>query len=201
VATTIPTDRMSGSGWDQARDVISANERGDRSNSVVVQPGGKLSVVSESEVSNSNRPLTVLPSDRMSALRGATQDDVDELSGLDPDNVEDWSVVAPSFLQGATGWRFDMDAPHQEGQFQFLAFRDPGRNNEWQVSPVYPNYIKEYGHGPHMLKTTVGGRLVPVICGPGGTTHKTLSSVRAAAAKWTLYTSCKIAKIDPGFSL
>jgi hypothetical protein len=63
--TVIPPLSFAGLGWGQVEDVINANETGDRTNAVVVQPGGKLAVVKRSDAQNSPTPLTVLPPDRM----------------------------------------------------------------------------------------------------------------------------------------
>jgi hypothetical protein len=197
-ATVIPPMRFAGAGWGQVEDVIRANEGGDIANAVVVQPGGKLAVVKSTDAQNSPTPLTVLPPDRMAA---GTRSELHELQALDPTNEENWTLKRPSFLRGENAWEFQMDAPYQHGKFTFLAFRDPSRNNEWQVSPIYPNYDAQHGHDPHMVTTLIGGTSIPVICGPRGSTHKSLSSVRAAAAKWTLYTSNKLAGRHPGFSI
>lgn len=197
--TVMPQMKFSaGSGWGHVKDVIKANENGDRSNAVVVQPGGKLTVVPRSDTENTAQPLTVLPSDRMAAV---TIQEMNELQRLDPNNMENWHPVQPPFLRGEQGWGFEMEPPFHEGFFEFLAFRDPGRNNEWQVSPIFPDYDDYHGHAPHMISTQIGGRNVPVICGPAGRTHPSLSSVRAAAAKWTAYTSARMVGEDPGFSL
>jgi hypothetical protein len=59
----------------------------------------------------------------------------------------------------------------------------------------------EYGHARHMIRAHVGGRLIPVICGPGGRPAKDLTMVRTHAAKWMAYTSARMARRNPGFSL
>ena len=199
--TLLPAgSRYFGAGWGQAKEVIAANEQGDNGTRLVVRPGGALDIASNSDVNSDGTSATILPGDRMSASGTNLAQDLRSLEQLDPANEENWTVVAPPWLNDKA-WTFEMKPPHHSGVFKFLTFRDPTRSSQWQLSPVYPVKDDSYGHEPHMVSTQIGGVKVPVICGPGGRTHQTLSAVRGAAAKWTHYPSAEVGGLDPGFSV
>lgn len=131
---------------------------------------------------------------------GVTKTDIDEAKRIDVNNYANWSVVAPSWL-GATALIFETDPPYHSNRFRFLTFRAPGTGYRWLLSPVYPDSDSiSTSHTYHRLTETVNGEVVPVICGPGGRPHDNLSSVLAAATKWTLYTSAVLSNRPAPFS-
>jgi hypothetical protein len=130
---------------------------------------------------------------------GPSAADVEVLRRLDPGNAEDWTPVRTGRL---TGWTFRLTPPFTgQRPFVFFAFRSPSDGNAFRIAVLDPDMDTEYGHAPHMVRIHVGGRPVPVICGPGGRPARDLAAVRAHAAKWMAYTSARIAGRNPGFSL
>jgi hypothetical protein len=130
---------------------------------------------------------------------GPSPADVELLRRLDPDNAENWTPVRTGRL---TGWTFRFTPPlASQRAFVFFAFRSPSDGNAFRIAVLEPDMDTEYGHAPHMIRVHVGGRPVPVICGPGGRPARDLAAVRTHAAKWMAYTSARMAGRNPGFSL
>ncbi|MFS0795104.1 hypothetical protein [Microbacterium sp. 1P10AE] len=194
--STVPRQRMAASGWqevfDQVRDLESGNGP-----DLGVRPGGAIT----KHEGSTSEPVSVVPSVRMAAQPGAvTSDDVWEVSRLDPDNVENWRPVRSSNGE-FSGWLFDMQPPFPGERFTFLAFRNPSRGNLWDIASIAPNVDSRFGHADHVIRTRVGGREMPILCGPAGQPSRTLTEVRGVAAKWMYYTSARMAGHNPGFSL
>jgi hypothetical protein len=101
-----------------------------------------------------------------------------------------------------SGWTFRLTPPFA-GQrlFVFFAFRSPSDGNAFRIAVLDPDMDIQYGHAPHMISVHVGGRPIPVICGPGGRPARDLAEVRTHAAKWMAYTSARMSGRNPGFSL
>jgi len=130
---------------------------------------------------------------------GPAAADVEVLRRLDPGNAEDWTPVRTGHL---SGWTFRLIPPFAgQRPFVFLAFRSPSDGNAFRIAVLEPDMDTEYGHAPHMIRVHVGGRPVPVICGPRGRPAAGLAEVRTHAAKWMAYTSARLAGRNPGFSL
>jgi hypothetical protein len=133
------------------------------------------------------------------AHSGPSLADVENLRRLDPGNTENWTPVRTGHL---SGWTFQLSPPFAaQGPFVFLAFRSPSDGNAFRIAPLEPVMDTQYGHAPHMISVHVGGRVIPVICGPGGRPARDLAEVRTHAAKWMAYTSARMAGRNPGFSL
>jgi hypothetical protein len=136
----------------------------------------------------------------MSAARaGPSPADVEVLRHLDPGNAESWAPVRTGRI---AGWTFRL-APPFAGQrpFIFFAFRCPSDGNAFRIAVLEPDMDTEYGHARHMIRAYIGGRPIPVICGPGGRPASDLAEVRTHAAKWMAYTSAWLSGRNPGFSL
>lgn len=190
----IPAERMAADGWQKVFETIRAEEDGrSTSQGVYVAPGGEITLAAGPEAAS--RPLSKVPEVRMASL---TMEQAIELQRLDPANDENWQPVSAG---GVRGWKFRLKAPFQAGYFVFFAFRNPARGNGWDIAPIYPDVDGEYGHKPHLISTTLGGERLTILCGPAGRPLPDLSAVRGTAAKWMLYTSARMAGVDPGFSL
>jgi hypothetical protein len=125
--------------------------------------------------------------------------DVEILRRLDPSNTEHWNPVRTEHL---SGWTFWLTPPFSGQQpFGFLAFRSPSDGNAYRIAALEPVMDTEYGHAPHMISVHIGGRTIPVICGPGGRPARNLAEVRTHAAKWMAYTSARMSGRNPRFSL
>jgi hypothetical protein len=132
------------------------------------------------------------------AQLGPSPADVEILRCLDPGNAEDWTPVRTARL---TGWTFRLTPPFAgQRPFVFFAFRSPSDGNAFRIAVLEPDMDTEYGHAPHMIRAYVGGRAVPVICGPEGRPARDLAEVRTHAAKWMAYTSARMSGHNPGFS-
>jgi hypothetical protein len=198
--STIPRERMA-AGWQEVFAQVRDLENGGGPE-LAVQPGGGITVKHEG---HAEQPVSVVPSVRMAADVAAaaasiTTADAEELSRLDPENLENWTPVTSSGGE-FSGWLFELRPPYQDQPFKFLTFRNPSRRNEWDVASIAPNLDRQFGHAPHMITTVVGGRKMPIICGPGGEPSPSLTVVRGVAAKWMYYTSARMAGVNPGFSL
>lgn len=135
----------------------------------------------------------------MAAQLGPSAADVEILRRLDPGNAEDWTPVRTSHI---TGWTFRLTPPFaSQRPFVFFAFRSPSDGNAFRIAVLEPGMDTEYGHAPHMISVHVGGRRIPVICGPKGSPARDLAEVRTHAAKWMAYTSARMSGRNPGFSL
>jgi len=133
------------------------------------------------------------------AQLGPSPEDAALLRRLDPGNAEDWNPVLTTRI---TGWTFQLTSPFPgQRPFIFFAFRSPSDGNAFRIAVLEPDMDTEYGHAPHMIRAYVGGRAVPVICGPGGRPAVDLAEVRTHAAKWAAYTSALMAGRNPRFSL
>ncbi|SMH32606.1 hypothetical protein SAMN06295885_0757 [Rathayibacter oskolensis] len=195
--SVVPEERMAaGSDWGSIIHRIRENEEGGGvgSDTVVVAPGGGLALIGKGEAEARN--LSRVPEVRMA---GSLLDEAYEVSRLDPDNVEEWAdVPGPS---GSIAWKFALKAPWQTGHFTFLTFKNPSRRNKWDLIPIFPNLDDSFGHSVHLIPQKFGSETVTIICGPGGEPAESLTAVRGVAAKWTAYTSARLAGRDPGFSL
>ena len=130
---------------------------------------------------------------------GPSPADVEILRRLDPGNAEDWTPVRTGRI---TGWTFRLMPPFAgQRPFVFFAFRSPSDGNAFRIAVLEPDMDTEYGHAWHMIRAYVGGRPVPVICGPGGRPARDLAQVRTHAAKWMAYTAARMSGRNPGFSL
>jgi hypothetical protein len=190
----VPPERMAATGWQEVFDQVRDLESGTGSD-LTVQPGGAIHKRDEA----GSQPVSVVPAVRMAAGAVSHADAV-ELSALDPANVENWRPVRSSGGE-FSGWLFDLQPPYQAETFTFLTFRNPARGYQWDIASIRPNSDHEFGHDPHMIRTQVGGRSMPILCGPGGMPSPTLTEVRGVAAKWMYYTSARMAGLNPGFSL
>ena len=134
-----------------------------------------------------------------SAPPGPSPADVEIMRLLDPSNTENWTPVRTEHL---SGWTFRLTPPFAgQRPFAFFAFRSPSDDNAFRIAVLEPVMDAQYGHAPHMISVHVGGRPIPVICGPGGRPARDLAEVRTHAAKWMAYTSARMAGRNPGFSL
>jgi hypothetical protein len=133
------------------------------------------------------------------ARLGPSTADIEILRRLDPGNTEDWVAVLTGRIRG---WTFRLTSPFPGQQpFSFFAFRSPSDGNAFRIAVLEPDMDSEYGHAWHMIRAYVGGRPIPVICGPGGGPARDLAEVRTHAAKWMAYTSARMSGHNPGFSL
>lgn len=190
-------DSVAGGSWEEIVQALRTAEEG-RPGAAEVQlrPGGQLVLTSRER---DPQPLSRLPKSRMAAVNhGPSIEDVDALRQLDPANAEQWSLVLTSQI---CGWAFQMSPPFAgQPPFVFFAFRSPSDGNAYRIAVLEPDMDDEYGHRWHMIATHVGGRRVPVICGPSGKPAKDLATVRLHAAKWMIYVSALLAGHAPGFS-
>ena len=130
---------------------------------------------------------------------GPSPPDVDILRRLDPGNTEHWTPVHTAHL---SGWTFQLTPPFAgQRPFAFFAFRSPSEGNAFRIAVLEPDMDTEYGHAPHMIRVHVGGRPIPVICGPRGRPAGDVAEVRTHAAKWMAYTSARMSGRNPRFSL
>jgi hypothetical protein len=195
----IPRERMAAASWDQIAQTLRSAEEGKQGGTdVELRPGGELMLVFAEHTSVA-QPLSRLPQERMAAATvGPSSADVAVLQRLDPANTESWTPTQTGLI---SGWIFRMTPPvRSERQFVFLAFRSPSDGNAFRIAVLEPDMDAEFGHKPHMIRVRVGGREIPVICGPGGRAARDLAEVRTHAAKWMAYTSRRMAGLDPGFS-
>lgn len=193
--STLPTERMAGgrgpvdkgtgaASWEEVARLMRSLENGDRSGDVVMGPGGTLTVTGPG--ASSTAPFSVLPTERMAAPAPTiSMDDVAQIRRIDPYNVEGWTPVHNSVLDG---WRFSLQVAPMGFRFVFLVFRSPNDGGFWRIWVLRPNADEQFGHEPHMIATYVNGERVPVICGAGGRAHPTLTEARVNAGKWALYT-------------
>lgn len=198
--STLPRERMAaGDDWATIVQTLRAQESGRRTaTDIVVQPGGRLSQV-PAVSAEEGEALSKLPEERMATANvGPVAADVEEISRLDPDNVECWTPV----WHGAFGgWTFEMTPPIRgQRRFKFLVFRSPSDGMALRISPLRPNLDTQYGHTPHMITARLGGEDVPVICGPAGRPARSFADARGDAAKWMIYTSYRRAGLRPPFS-
>ena len=194
----IPQGRMAAASWDQIAQALRNAEEGRPGGAdVELRPGGQLVLTDRGKDA---QPVSRLPQDRMAAANtGPSQDDVDELRRLDPANTEQWSPVVTDQI---AGWTFRLTPPILgQAQFVFFAFRSPSDGNAFRVAVLQPDMDAEFGHAPHMIRAHVGGKKIPVICGPDGRPAENLAQVRTHAAKWMAYTSRRMVGLNPGFSL
>ena len=190
-------DSAEGSSWDEIVRALRAAEEGKPgATEVQLRPGGQLVLTGRER---DPQPLSRLPRSRMAAMdEGPSAGDVHALRQLDPANTEQWSPVVTSQI---SGWAFQMSPPLAgQPDFVFFAFRSPSDGNAYRVAVLEPDMDDEYGHLWHMIATHVGGRRIPVICGPSGKPAKDLATVRLHAAKWMTYVSAMLAGRAPGFS-
>ncbi len=193
----IPQSRMAAASWDQIAQALRDAEEGRPGRSDVELRNGQLVLTDRDK---GPRPVSRLPQERMAAVNGGpSQADVAELRRLDPDNAEQWSPVLTDLM---AGWTFRLTSlvPGQP-PFVFFAFRSPSDGNAFRIAVLQPDMDAEFGHAPHMVRTYVGGKKIPVICGPDGLPAENLAEVRTHAGKWMAYTSRRIAGLSPGFSL
>ena len=194
----IPQARMAAASWDEIAQALRVAEEGKPGVAdVELRPGGQLVVTGRGKEAGT---VSRLPQARMAAVNpGPSEADVALLRRLDPGNAEGWAPVLTDLV---AGWTFRL-APPFPGQdtFVFFAFRSPSDGNAYRIAVLRPDMDAEFGHAPHMIRAHVGGRKIPVICGPGGLPAAGLAEVRAHAAKWMAYTSARMAGRNPGFSL
>jgi hypothetical protein len=193
----IPQGRMAAASWDQIAQALRDAEDGRPGRSDVELRGGQLVLTDRDKGS---QPVSRLPQERMAAVNvPPSQADVAELRRLDPDNAEQWSPVLTDLV---AGWTFRLSplVPGQQ-QFVFFAFRSPSDGNAFRIAVLQPDMDSEFGHTPHMVRAYVGGKKIPVICGPDGRPAQNLAEVRTHAGKWMAYTSRRMAGLSPGFSL
>lgn len=194
----IPQERMAAASWDQIAQALRSAEEGRPGGAdVELRPGGHLVLTDRGK---DVQPVSQLPQDRMAAAStGPSQADVNELRRLDPANTEQWSPVRTDLI---AGWTFRLTPPiADQAQFVFFAFRSPSDGDAFRIAVLQPDMDAEFGHVPHMIRAYVGGKKIPVICGPGGRPAGDLAEVRTHAAKWMAYTSMRMAFLNPGFSL
>jgi hypothetical protein len=186
-----------GSSWEEIVHALRTAEEGrPGATEVQLRPGGQLVLTGQGR---DPQPLSRLPKSRMAAVnRAPAIEDVQALQQLDPANTEQWSPVVTSQI---SGWAFQMSPPFAgQPPFVFFAFRSPSDGNAYRIAVLEPDMDDEYGHRWHMIATHVGGRRVPVICGPSGKPARDLATVRLHAAKWMTYVSALLADRPPGFS-
>lgn len=201
VLSVLPTERMAaGEDWATIVATLRAQESGRATpTDIVVRPGGALGQVPAGLTTEHGHTVSKLPQERMATVvPGPTATDAEEISLLDPSNIECWT---PVWRGGFGAWTFEM-VPPIRGQlrFTFLVFRSPSDGNALRISPLYPNLDDEFGHEPHMITVRLGGERVPVICGPGGRAARTFAEVRGDAAKWMVFQSYRLAGLRPPFS-
>jgi hypothetical protein len=123
--------------------------------------------------------------------------DIGDLHRLDPANVEHWTPTTAGLLNG---WKFQLCPEPGAPAYVFFAFRSPQDSNNFRVFVIRPVMDAEFGHGPHMIATMVGGTRIPVICGPTGRAALSLAEARGHAAKWMVHHYLRAQGRDPGFS-
>lgn len=132
--------------------------------------------------------ISKLPNERMAgAVPLPTSAEMAEVRGLDPQRAERWEPVQTSVLNG---WRFQLE-PYPGMVFKFLAFRNPSDGNLFRIWVISPDRDdpRWQGHNNHMIKVTIGGERIAVLCGPGGRAAPSLTQARLFAAKWAVYTA------------
>ncbi|QCV96505.1 hypothetical protein [Acidipropionibacterium acidipropionici] len=157
------------------------------SDEVVVRPGGRLGVRDPGEPTT--RPLTVLPHEVMAADRPyITSGDLAVLQRLDPSNIEGWTAVRMTDLDG---WQFSMQSHPAGPVFVFVAMRSPYESNAWRLTLLEPKTDKTVSHLSHIITVQIDANTtVPVLClAPGARPAVDLPELRAQAAKWCLYTT------------
>jgi hypothetical protein len=195
----LPESRMAGvpaeDPWAEIINTLSDQED-DRptSSDVYLKPGGALELKAPSGQIGQSK----LPEGRMAAVTTSpTAAEARQLRTLDPQRLEGWKLVANDLM---AGWYFHLQPPNGARPYEFFAFRSPSDGNLYRIAVLSPKMDDQYGHLPHIISVTVGGTKVNVICGPKGAPARDLDAVRAHAAKWTLYTSRRLAGLNPGFS-
>lgn len=189
-------------GWDRSAKILRDIEGGRTGKEVVVHPGGHIEVLNDDALDD-NGPvtgtLTVLPREIMAADRPyITATDLAVLRSLDPANVEGWTPVRMTDLDG---WRFSMQSHPAGPNFVFVALRSPYESNAWRLVLVEPK-VDKMGHEPHIVTARINAdTTVPVLClARGARPAADLTELRAQAAKWCLYTTRRLFGQDPIFS-
>jgi hypothetical protein len=192
--SVLPSEIMAGGSWpDTVRRLAGLERHAPAPGDVSVEAGGRL-VLRRGGATSRRASVSVLPTAILCAplipMAEPSLDDVAEVRALDPDNVEDWTPITTGPVRG---WRFRMVSGHPDvGDFHFAAWRSPADGGRWRITPLRPNYDQVHGHRDHMATVNVGGRSVPVLCGPSGAACRTLSEVRGHAAKWKTYTTNRL---------
>lgn len=190
--SVLPNDRMAGQGWDAVAETMSDNENRTGNSEVEMKPGGAMEVHRPGRAGkpDTSRPLSVLPQDRMAAKPTISFSDTDEIRRIDPTNVENWTPVYTSALDG---WKFTLVPKSGGVKFVFIAFRSPNDSGMWRIWVLRPNFDREkLGHKPHLITARVNNNDIPVICGPRGEATRTLAQARLVAGKWALYTQRRL---------
>lgn len=194
--STLPSERMAGdpaptggamvsaTSWDDVAAFMRNLENGSAAGDITMNPGGGLVISDPGMGSTASR--SVLPKERMAALKPTiSMADVAEIRRIDPHNVEGWTPMRSSVLDG---WRFSLQVAQFGFRFVFLAFRSPNDGGLWRIWVLRPNADDQFGHKSHMIATYVNGERIPVLCGAGGRANASLAEVRVNAGKWALYT-------------
>jgi hypothetical protein len=175
--------RMAGAGWDEI-DRYFADEEGGRPTgmSLEARPGGEMVLVDKNRAGETQIGNTA--QGRMAAANPrATPDELRTLRSIDPTNIENWVPREFGSIRGLE-FRFSSRLA-KPGYFKFLVLKTG--NDTWRIAPLHPNMDDLFGHRHHMVSATIGGELVPVICGPGGRAATSLKEARDFAYKWSTY--------------
>jgi hypothetical protein len=196
--SVLPQERMATTpdAWAEIVRNLRDAENGRPHQDVEMRPGGALEV----QAAGQARPLSRLPQEKMAGTKNPepSAEDVQEVMRIDPKRVEQWTPVTTGLLNG---WKFRLRPAPGEQEFVFLAFRSPSDGNRFRVFVIKPDVDDRFGHHDHMIKTTVGGHSIPVLCGPGGRAADTLAQARLFAGKWMSYTYRRSTLgVAPGFS-
>lgn len=198
--STVPAERMAGqvpAGWAAIAEQLRRKEQGLPSQDVVLRPGGAVEL---SRPGEQPTQASRLPQDVMAAgVPLPNLEEATEVMRQDPSRVEGWEPVTTSLL---SGWKFRLQPISGDQVFVFLAFRNPSDGNLFRLWVLNPNMDdpKWLGHKDHMISISIGGEVIPVLCGPGGRAAPDLATARTYAAKWALYTLRVLRGEQPCFS-
>ena len=119
------------------------------------------------------------------------------LKQLDPHGEEQWNPVTFGELRGYTFVFANQFFTYPE-YFKFLALYRG--DDQWWISPLYPNLDHDVSHHFHLVTRTIGEHQFPILCGPRGRRAQDLRQVREFAAKWSVYVAQVLNRVAPGFS-
>lgn len=188
-SSRLPQERLAATDpWENILDTVRDVESGRGSRDVVMRAGGRLEVQNKDGHTEEHSRL---PQERLAATKPwISSADVAVVRTLDPGNVEGWT---PIYTTALDGWRYTLQPRPGGTTFTFLAFRSPQDSGLWRIWVMKPNLDDRFGHYDHMIKTTVAGQVIPIICSrPGQAPCRTLEEARSTSGKWAAYTEAHL---------
>jgi hypothetical protein len=107
--------------------------------------------------------------------------DMEQLQALDPINTWDWRLEElPPLAQPV--WACTIPTTSELVTFKMAAFRNPAREECWDISPVFPPY-NAYPDNARIVLEVIGEDTVPVI-EPAPPQGSTLGDIRDIIQNW-----------------